>query len=337
MTVAITVLGAGSWGTALALVLAENGHAVTLWSHNKSVANAIQQQHCNTSYLPTINLPPNIQATIDLAVALQNASVIFCVVPSHALRAVMTQAAIHIPNEAIVVSCSKGIEIKTGQLMSQVLASILPVDLAARCCYLSGPSFAQEVAQHLPTALVIAGRADISPIVQALLRSSTLLPYTHNDIAGVEVGGAVKNVLAIAAGISDGLNFGSNTRAALLTRGLYEMIKIGQVYGAKPLTFSGLAGIGDLILTCTGGLSRNRQVGVDLAQGRSLAEITAGMHMVAEGIKTAEALHQVIEKNKITAPICQEVYQILYHQKPPAQAVRDILRLQIGAEQGGLV
>lgn len=315
----ITILGAGSWGRALALLIADNGHRVRLWSR-QALASL---------------LPASTFTTIPEA--LDGADVVFCVVPSHAVREVMGAASAHISPQTILVSCSKGIEVSSGLLMSEVLTEVLPQHDSQQRCFLSGPSFAEEVVERQPTAIVVAG-SHVGTIqqVQKILRNDYFLPYRHDDVAGVEVGGAVKNVLAIASGVVDGLGFGTNTRAALITRGLYEMTKIGLVYGAKPLTFSGLAGIGDLILTCTGALSRNRQVGLLLSQGKSLAEILSGMTMVAEGVNTAEALQRVIRHHGIRAPICTEVYAMLHEGKPPRQALADIMSMEVGAEQGAI-
>ncbi len=315
----IAIIGAGSWGRALALLIAENGHAVRLWSHQP----------------PEAHFP--LPITHDLGNVVRGAGLVLCVIPSHAVRNIMGRAAAFLDPNAILLSCSKGIEVSTGLLMSQILTEVLPQHSQEHRCFLSGPSFAEEVVQRQPTAVVIAGTSpQITQQAQKILRNDYFLPYLHDDVPGVEVGGAVKNVLAIAAGVVDGLGFGNNTRAALITRGLYEMIKIGKVYGAHPLTFSGLAGIGDLILTCTGALSRNRQVGLQLAKGRPLQEILACMTMVAEGVKTTEALQRVIRHHALTAPICTGVYQMLADDKPPRQVVHDILKLQIGDEQGSL-
>lgn len=315
----IAVIGAGSWGRALALLIAENGYPVAMWSHQP----------------PSAHFPLPISHRLEDVV--KGAALVLCVVPSHAVRDIMSKTAAFLDPKAILLSCSKGIEVSSGLLMSQVLAESLPQHPQERRCFLSGPSFAEEVVQRQPTAVVITGTDHtVTQQVQKILRNDYFLPYLHDDVPGVEVGGAVKNVLAIASGVVDGLGFGNNTRAAMITRGLYEMIKIGKVYGAKPITFSGLAGIGDLFLTCTGTLSRNRQVGMQLAKGRPLHEILAGMTMVAEGVKTAEALQKVIIHHGFKAPICSEVYQMLVEGKPPRQSVHDILRLQIGDEQGAL-
>lgn len=316
----VSILGAGSWGRALALLIAENGHAVKVWSHR-----------------PFTTAPFPVPVSSDLQEAMSGAEIVLNVVPSHAVREVMTAAAPFLHADTIVLSCSKGIEVTTGRLMSEVLTEVLPHHPATQRCFLSGPSFAEEVVQRQPTAVVIAGtNPEATQRAQKILRNDYFLPYLHDDVPGVEVAGAVKNVLAIAAGIVDGLGFGNNTRAALITRGLYEMIKIGQAYGAHPLTFSGLAGIGDLMLTCTGALSRNRHVGVQLAKGQALSQILSDMTMVAEGVKTAEALQRVIHHHQLRAPICSEVYRMLYEAKPPRQALQDVLKLEVGDEQGAI-
>ncbi|PIR21343.1 MAG: glycerol-3-phosphate dehydrogenase [Deltaproteobacteria bacterium CG11_big_fil_rev_8_21_14_0_20_47_16] len=319
MTTRITILGAGSWGRALGLLLLENGHSVQMWSHRAFEGNFPCPIHTNMSD------------------AIIGSDVVLCVVPSHAVRDVMKAAGQFFTPKTIVLSCSKGIEVSSMRLMSEVLTEVLPDHPVNQRCFLSGPSFAEEVVQRHPTAVVIAGTdASITARVQKLLRNDYFLPYLHDDIPGIEVGGAIKNVLAIGAGIVDGLGFGYNTRAALITRGLYEMIKIGQLYGAQPLTFSGLAGVGDLVLTCTGPLSRNHQVGVALAKGKHLSEILSHMNMVAEGVKTAEAVHRLITHHKLTAPISTQVYRILYQNIPAREAVMEILKLQIGEEQGAI-
>lgn len=315
----VSILGAGSWGRALALLISDNGHRVRLWSRTP----------------PRHPLPVTVCPTIPDAV--HGADMVVGVVPSHAMREVMGEVAPFLSPHTIVLSCAKGIEVASGRLMSEVLGELLPQHPASHHCFLSGPSFAEEIVERQPTAVVVAGTdAAVTARVQRLLRNDYFLPYSHDDVPGVEVGGAVKNVLAIASGMVDGLGFGTNTRAALITRGLYEMIKIGQAYRARPLTFSGLAGIGDLILTCTGTLSRNRQVGLQLAKGKKLPEILSEMHMVAEGVKTAEALQRVIRHHTIRAPICTEVYHILYDDKSPRQALSDIMAMAVGEEQGAL-
>lgn len=319
MTTHITILGAGSWGRALGLLLMDNGHKVNMWSRSK------------------LDNPFPCPVHTSLKDALSGADVVLCVVPSHGVREVMNAAREWITPKTLLLSCSKGIEVSSQRLVSEVLAEVLPDHPASHRCFLSGPSFAEEVVQRQPTTVVIAG-TDLKTTehVQKLLRNDYFLPYLHNDVPGIEVGGAIKNVLAIGAGIVDGLGFGYNTRAALITRGLYEMIKIGRLYGAQAITFSGLAGVGDLVLTCTGPLSRNHQVGAALAKGTPLTEILSHMNMVAEGVKTAEAVHRLVQHHKINAPICTQVYRILYENIPARDAVMEILKLQIGEEQRGI-
>lgn len=331
----IAVVGAGSWGTALAHLLAQKGRAVRLWCYEAELAAQIQATRENALYLPGIALSPQLTVSADLAGVVADADVVVLVAPSHALRAVAQQLAPRLRLDAIVVCCTKGIEIGTGCLMSDILAQTLTAHPAERRCYLSGPSFAREVAEGQPTAVVIAGsNPTITKQMQDLFRTGSFMTFTHSDVIGIEVGGAVKNVLAIATGIADGLGLGHNSRAALITRGLYEIIKLGQALGAQPLTFAGLAGMGDLILTCTGGLSRNRQVGLELGKGRPLKAILAEMRMVAEGVRTAQAVHELLMRHHITAPICTAVYEILYENKTPPTALAELTALELSEELG---
>lgn len=333
----ITVIGSGSWGTALAKLLADKGYEVCLWSYEADVAEQINTLHVNKTYLDGINLPNNLTSTTEMTSALHGTSMVVFVPPSHVLRQVAEQAAASINPKTIVVCCTKGIEIGTGKLMSDILTETLTNHSRDKLVYLSGPSFAREVATGQPTAVVIAGNDDKNCAeVQETFRTPYFLTFTHHDVRGVEVGGALKNVMAIAAGIVEGLGLGQNTRAALITRGLYEMIKVGQIFGANPMSFVGLAGMGDLILTCTGGLSRNRSVGVELGKGKTLEEILRNMKMVAEGVGTAKAAHEIIVKNNISAPICTSVYQILYEGKPAAEALNELQHMELRSELGAL-
>lgn len=329
----ITVLGAGSWGTALAKTVAENGHKVTIWAYEPEVANSIQKNHKNPYYLTETELPATLSAYSDLKYALENAEIIVSVVPSHALRNVLKEASKFITKNSIIVSCTKGIEIETGELVSEIIEKSLPSIPKSNLTFLSGPSFAIEVAKNLPTSVVIAGtETKTTKIIQGIFRTNNFLTFTHNDVIGVEIGGAIKNVIAIATGASDGLGFGANSRAALITRGLYEMIKIGAKFGANPLTFTGLSGMGDLILTCTSTTSRNYSLGYELGQGKQLSEILGNMKMVAEGVKTSEAIYKIIKEKNITAPICTEVYNMLYKGKSPKQAAIDLTGLELQEE-----
>jgi glycerol-3-phosphate dehydrogenase (NAD(P)+) len=334
----IAVVGAGSWGTALARLLGRKGVPVRLWAHEPEVVDQINQTQTNQFFLPDYALPPTLTASNDLADVVTGAEFLFMVTPSHVLRTVAKRVRPHLSAEAIMTCCTKGIEVATGRLMSDVLRESLGDHPAERQLFLSGPSFAKEVAAEHPTAVVIAGTdATIAGKVQDLLRTPFFLTFIHHDIVGVELGGAVKNVMALATGMVEGYGLGHNTRAALITRGLYEMIKLGKVFGADPLTFAGLAGMGDLILTCTGGLSRNRSVGMELGKGRALDEILQNMRMVAEGIPTAKAVHQLAQQNRVNAPICAAVYKILYEGNAIAEAIRDLTALELGAEFQALV
>lgn len=334
----IGVIGAGAWGTVLAALLSRKGKEVVLWAHEPEVVEQINRRHINTNFLPDISLPPDLSASHTLADVVRGARYILLVCPSHVVRHVATRLAPDLARDAIVVTASKGIEIDTGKLISEVLAEALPHHATGRCVYLSGPSFAKEVAQEQPTAVVIAGHDPaVTATVQALFRTPFFLTFCHDDPVGVQIGGAVKNILAIAAGILDGLRLGHNTRAAMITRGLYEIMKLGRALGANPLTFVGLAGLGDLILTCTGDLSRNRAVGIALGQGRSMADIAAGTRTVAEGIATAKAVYMLIQTHRIKAPICTAVYDILYAGKPPRQAVTELSAMELHEELGALL
>jgi glycerol-3-phosphate dehydrogenase (NAD(P)+) len=264
---------------------------------------------------------------------LRDADLIVSVVPSHALKQVLENAADIIPSKAIIVSCTKGLETSTGKLISEILEEALPNVEPGRMTFLSGPSFAIEVAKDLPTLVVIAGTDQKNAeFVQQAFRTDTFLTFTHNDVIGVELGGAIKNIIAIAAGISDGLGFGLDSRAALITRGLYEMIKIGKALGANPFTFTGLSGMGDLILTCTSTTSRNYTLGLQIGQGKKLKDILKKMKMVAEGVKTTEAIYKVIERHHIVAPICKEMYNMLYKGKSPKEAADDLTKMELHGE-----
>lgn len=333
MTPSIAIIGAGSWGTALARLLAGQGRAVTLWAFEAELADRMQATRVNDRYLPGFMLPPSLTCTHDLAHAVRDAMLVVLVTPSHVLRSVATQLAPALAASTIITCCTKGIEIGTGQLMSDVLAESLPQHAATLHTFLSGPSFAKEVAAEQPTAVVVAGTdRTVTQRVQEIFRTPYFLTFTHDDVIGVEVGGAVKNVLAIATGIAEGLGLGHNTRAALITRGLYEMIKLGHVLGANPLTFAGLAGLGDLVLTCTGELSRNRQVGIALGQGTPLEQILRNMTMVAEGVATSKAVYALIQRHSLRAPICSAIYHILHAGMPPRAALTELTSMDLKDE-----
>lgn len=329
----IAVLGAGSWGTALAALLAKKGYEVKIWAFEPEIAENINKNHENSTFLEGILLPETLIASNRLEKCLENAELILSVVPSHALRSVMKKAAKCIPDDAIIVSCTKGLEVETGKLVSDILKESLPHVGADKITYLSGPSFAIEVAKDLPTLVVIAGTdPENRKLVQETFRTETFLTFTHEDVIGVELGGALKNIIAIAAGMSDGLGYGANSRAALITRGLYEMIKIGKALGANSFTFAGLSGMGDLILTCTSTNSRNYKLGYAIGQGKKLDDVLKGMKMVAEGLKTTKAIYNIIEKHEIVAPICKEMYNILYKGKTVKDAAHDLTNMELRSE-----
>lgn len=328
----VTVIGAGSWGTTLANLLAKKGHAVTLWAYEADVAAAIEERRENPTFLPGIALDARLRATSDLAAAVSDAGVVVVVSPSQHVRRVMGDAARHLPDHALVVSASKGIETTTLKTMAEVLAEALP-GAVGRTCFLSGPSFALEVAQEMPTAVTVAAEDEaIARRAQELFQTEYFRVYTTDDVRGVELGGALKNVIALAAGMVVGLGFGHNTMAALITRGLAEMSRLGIALGAEPLTFAGLAGMGDLILTCTGALSRNRRVGMLLGEGRSLDEILAEMKMVAEGVATTRAAYALAEREGVEMPILAEVHAVLFEGRHPREAVENLMTREPKAE-----
>ncbi len=325
----ITVIGAGAWGTALAINLAA-GHRVTLWSNDAAQVEEMRATHLNHRFLPDIALPGNLELSADFAAAMEKAELAIIAVPTSALREVLKLLASdgHCFN---VLWVCKGFEAETSLLPHQVAAEVLPEKFS--CGVLSGPSFAQEVARCLPAALTLASadEAFASRTAQAL-HHSRLRIYASSDVIGVEVGGAVKNVMAIAAGICDGMGLGCNARAALLTRGLAEMTRLGLKLGGRPETLGGLSGAGDLILTCTGDLSRNRQVGMLLAQQHDLPEILHRLGHVAEGVYTVREVHRLAQRMDVAMPICEAVYRVLYEQVPAADAVEALLNRAPNAE-----
>jgi len=329
----IGVIGAGSWGTALAHMLAGKGYSVTLWAYEKELVERMKRTWENDLFLPGFSLSSNLLFTADLSVAVTDKDLVLLVSPSQVMRLVVQQALGDFNPESLIVSASKGIENGTLLTMSQVLRELLPSSCHQRLAVISGPSFAKEVASGIPTAVVAAApQQDIAEQVQNIFTNAAFRVYTNNDILGVELCGALKNVMALAAGVSDGLGFGLNTRAALITRGLAEISRLGMALGAQAATFSGLAGMGDLVLTCTGDLSRNRSVGIALGQGKTLDEILNGMNMVAEGVKTTLSAYQLAAKVGIEVPITEQMYRILYQQKDPRQAVTDLLSRDLKAE-----
>jgi glycerol-3-phosphate dehydrogenase (NAD(P)+) len=326
VSVRIAVIGAGSWGTTPANLLAKKGMRVRIWAHEAEVVESIARTHRNELYLRGFDLHPSLDATGDVVEAVRDADVIVSVSPSQHVRRVLERAAPAMRVDALVVSASKGIETSTLDTMAEVLEDVLPRTAAAQACYLSGPSFALEVARERPTAVTVASHAeDAARRAQQLFQTDYFRVYTNSDVRGVELGGSLKNVIALAAGMTAGLGLGHNALAALITRGLAEMARLGVALGANPLTFAGLAGMGDLILTCTGELSRNRTVGVALGQGRKLDEILAGMTMVAEGVETTRAAHALARRTGIEMPIVAEVHAVLFENRHPRDAVESLM------------
>ncbi|MEL6180707.1 MAG: NAD(P)H-dependent glycerol-3-phosphate dehydrogenase [Myxococcota bacterium] len=329
----IGVIGAGSWGTALARLLAVKGYDVRMWVYEPDLVTTINTTHENTLYLPGFTLPDNLIATHDLREALTDRDMILQVVPSHVVREVMTQAAPHIPVGVPIVSASKGIENESLMLVNEILEEVLPIRCHPYLAYLSGPSFAKEVAADKATAVVIASYSkQLAQKLQYAFHTPTFRTYTSHDVIGIEVGGALKNVIAIAAGAAAGLGLGHNAMAGVITRGLNELTRLAVRKGANALTLSGLAGMGDLVLTCTGNLSRNRTVGYKLGQGLTLEQILSEMNMVAEGVKTSKSVHDLAHQLGVEMPISEQVYQVLYADKSAKQAVHDLLARDLKAE-----
>ena len=326
MSEKIGVVGAGSWGTTLANLLAKNGHEVRLWSFEEDVTALIHQSRENAVYLPGVELSSNLSATSDLAAAVADAGMVLSVSPSQHVRGIMKKAAPHIREDALIVSASKGIETSTLETMAEVLEDALPATRARGHCFLSGPSFAAEVAREHPTAVAVGSRdAGAARRAQQLFQADYFRVYTTQDVMGVELGGALKNVMALAAGMVAGLGFGHNTMAALITRGLAELTRLSLAMGASERTLAGLSGMGDLILTCTGDLSRNRTVGVELGKGRKLNEVLGEMRMVAEGVETTRATHQLAQREGIDMPIVAQVHAVLFEERAPAEAVKTLM------------
>lgn len=322
----VAIIGAGSWGTALAVVTARAGHEVKLWARNPELVDAINQDHENSVYLPGKQVPSSVRATGDMGAVLDGAELVILAAPSHATRGVVTAMLAGLLPEMIVISATKGIEVGTGKRISQIVAEIVPEEQRPRFVCLSGPSFAKEVVERHPTAVVAASHdSEAASIVQSELSFENLRIYTNNDVVGTELGGSVKNVMAIAAGMVDGLGFGSNSIAALITRGLAEITRLGLTEGARLETLMGLAGLGDLVLTCTGSLSRNRFVGHELGKGRKLEEISAGMNEVAEGVKTTLAVKRVADRRGVEMPITNEVHAVLYENKSARDAAQELM------------
>ncbi|WP_027417476.1 NAD(P)H-dependent glycerol-3-phosphate dehydrogenase [Aneurinibacillus terranovensis] len=322
----VAVVGAGSWGTALATVLAENFPRVDLWARRETLAQEINESHYNNQYLPGVLLSENIVSDSSLERVVRDKSLILLVVPSHAMRETVRRLVPYLREDAIITHATKGMEISSLKRMSEIIREEVPECLRARIAVLSGPSHAEEVGLKSPTTVVVASESmAIAEQVQDWLITGRFRVYTNPDVIGVEIGGALKNIIALGAGLSDGLQFGDNAKAALLTRGLAEIGRIGIVLGANPLTFSGLAGIGDLVVTATSHHSRNWRAGNMIAQGLTTEEILQKMGMVVEGIKTTKAVFHLSEKVNVEMPITRELYRVLFQGKAPREAVGDLM------------
>lgn len=324
--VKIGVVGAGSWGTALADLLSRKGYIVDHWVFEEDVAEQIRECRENKVFLPGFTLSENLVPSNDLAAVVSNKDLVLIVVPSHVMRETVAKMAGMISEKTIVVSASKGIENTTQLTMSSVIAEVLPEITDDRIAVLSGPNFAREVVKQSPTAVTVASKnQEAAALIQRIFYTPCFRVYTHFDVLGVELGGSIKNVIAIAAGITDGLGLGLNTRAALITRGLTEIRRLGLRMGANPRTFTGLAGVGDLILTCTGDLSRNYTIGKRIGEGKKLKELLSEMRMVAEGVKTAKSVYDLSRKLDVEMPICHAIYHILYDDLSPKDALYQLM------------
>lgn len=331
----IALIGGGSWGTALAIVLARSRQPprIALWVHDPEVCESLRAGRVNEVYLPGFEVPPELDVTGDLSQALREADIVLGVMPSAHARALYTRMLPHLEPRMIFVTATKGLEQKTLERMSEVLSQVVSVKFTPRVAVLSGPSFAREVARGDPTAVVIASADhELAASLQDEFSGSSFRLYTNNDVVGVELGGAVKNIIAIAAGVCQGLGFGHNTLAALITRGLTEMTRLACALGGRRETLAGLAGVGDLVLTCTGALSRNRSVGVELGKGRGLAEIVGSMRMVAEGVGTTAAALELARKARIEMPITEQMHAVLNQGRAPRDAIRELMERRLKQE-----
>ena len=322
----LAVVGGGSWGTALAIALAPRFESVGLWVYEDDVAAQIEQSRENAVYLPGFQLPPNITASTEFAPVLEGAGIVISVVPSHVVRPVFSRMLPHLRKNMLFVSATKGLENGTLDRMTEVIADVVAPSFTPRTVVLSGPTFAREVAGSKPAALLAASAdEEASCVIRDRFSGPAFRVYSGTDPVGAEIGGAVKNVIAIGAGVCDGMDYGHNALAALITRGLAEMTRLAVAMGGKPTTLSGLTGLGDLVLTCTGDLSRNRQVGLELAKGRGLREIVGSRRMVAEGVKTTAAAVELAARYSVEMPIAQQMHAMLNLGRSPAEAVRELM------------
>ncbi len=336
MTLRIGILGGGAWGTALGNLLAKKGFSVLLWAREEEVVQSILKDHENKLFLPAIPLHQGLKASVSLEAACVDKDFVLSVIPAQFLRSVLAGVQHYLDPAVPLVCASKGIEIASLKLLSDVFSEILPT--SSKLCFLSGPTFAKEIAQGLPAGATLAGKNPTATgQVQEWISTPHFKLYLSDDVIGVEVGGAVKNVIAIGAGIVDGLHLGLSLRASFMTRGLSEMTRLGVALGAEPLTFLGLSGMGDLILTCTGDLSRNRTLGLELTSGKTLQEIMGGRSSVTEGVATAKAVYQIAQKLSLDLPICEEIYRILYEEKPCLEAIRSLGARSLTSELAGII
>ncbi len=333
MALRVGILGAGAWGTALGHLLAQKGNQVRLWALEPEVADAINAGHENKIFLPGARLHSGLSATPSLEAACRDQDLLLSVIPAQYVRSVLEKARDFIDPKIPLVSASKGIETDSLKLVSDVIEELIPGISEQGLCFLSGPTFAKEIVLGRPAAATLAGKNEkLARQAQEWISTTRFKLYLSGDVIGVEVGGAVKNVIAIATGIVDGMQLGLSLRASMMTRGISEMTRLGIALGADPLTFLGLSGIGDLILTCTGDLSRNRTLGLELAAGKTLEEITGSRSAVTEGVATAQAVHRLAEKLSLDLPICEEIYQVLFHQKSCAEAIQTLAARSLRSE-----
>ncbi|MHB1130760.1 MAG: NAD(P)H-dependent glycerol-3-phosphate dehydrogenase [Chloroflexota bacterium] len=334
----IAIVGTGSWGTTLAIALAQEGHNVTLLARSEDEAQALREAGENRRFLPGTRFPESLVLTGDAGKALAGRQLVLLVVPAQTMRQNARRLRPHLGEEQVLVSCAKGLELATGRRMSEVLQDELGASASTRIAALSGPNLSGEVARGLPTATVVAARDErVAQFVQEELRLSKLRVYTNPDLIGVELAGALKNVIALGAGICDGLGYGDNAKAALLTRGLAEIARLGLAMGANPLTFAGLAGVGDLMATCASRLSRNRHFGEELGRGRPLAEIQTSMDQVAEGVPTTAAAKQLANRFGVEMPIAERMYAVLFSGASPRAAVAELMTRDPKDELAGMI
>lgn len=333
----VTVVGTGSWGTTLAIILARHDLEVTLWARTEEEARELDTRRANEAFLPGVPFPDHLMVTHFLPAALEACDLLLLVVPAQRMRENARQVREYLREGTIAVSAAKGLEIETTLRMTQVLREELPPRVHSHLAVLSGPNLSHEIVAGLPASTVVASENDeVARFVQGLTMTPQFRVYTHNDVVGVELAGALKNIIALGAGISDGMGYGDNAKAALMTRGLAEIARLGVAAGANPLTFAGLAGIGDLVTTCASRHSRNHYVGEQLAQGRSLAQIQTSMRMVAEGVPTTVAALRLARRYTVEMPITEQMYQVLFEGKDPHQAVRDLMARDAKGELDGL-